>query len=229
MSAGVPAALIVDYGGVLTGSLEAAMSTWCEADGVDRRQFASVMREWLGDSAGIEARLNPVHALEVGQLAVPEFEQRLAERLRTRDGRPLEPTGLVRRMFAGFAREPSMVGAVRAARDAGVATALLSNSWGLDYPREDWEQLFDAVVISGEVGLRKPDPEIYRLTADRLRVAVEACVFVDDLRPNVRAAAAVGMIGVHHVDAATTIAELEVIFDRPLRPGATEPRCKMEE
>jgi putative hydrolase of the HAD superfamily len=120
-------------------------------------------------------------------------------------------------MFAGMRVEAGMLDVVRAARAAGIHTGLLSNSWGLDYERDGWEMLFDAVVISGEVGLRKPDPAIYALAAERLDLPPEQIVFVDDLRPNVRAAAATGMVGVQHVDLETTVSELEILFERSLR------------
>ena len=110
-----------------------------------------------------------------------------------------------------------MLDVVRGARAAGIRTGLLSNSWGLDYERDGWDALFDAVVISGEVGLRKPDPAIYALAAERLDLPPEQIVFVDDLRPNVRAAAATGMVGVQHVDLETTVSELEILFDTSLR------------
>jgi len=212
-----PAALVVDYGGVLTTSLTESTVAWCESDGIDLRQFADLMAEWFGEPAGTDAAANPVHALEIGQLTLPDFEQRLAERLRTRTGQRPVADGLVSRMFAGFRQEPLMVTAVRRAKAAGLATALLSNSWGLDYPRDGWEEMFDVTVISGEVGMRKPDPRIYRLVAERLGLPAERCVFVDDLRPNVRAAVGVGMIGVHHTDADTTLGELEAIFEVSLR------------
>ena len=63
-----------------------------------------------------------------------------------------------------------MTGVLAQAKEHGVRTALLSNSWGFDYDRVGWDALFDVVVISGEVGLRKPDEEIYLLTAQRLGV-----------------------------------------------------------
>jgi epoxide hydrolase-like predicted phosphatase len=110
-----------------------------------------------------------------------------------------------------------MLGVVRRAHASGLRTGLLSNSWGNDYPRDGWDELFDAVVISGEVGLRKPDPEIYALAAERLGVPAEETVFVDDLSTNVRAAAAAGMVGVHHTDPDRTISELEILFGRRLR------------
>jgi len=73
------------------------------------------------------------------------------------------------------------------------------------------------VVISGEVGLRKPDPAIYALAAERLGLSAEEIVFVDDLGPNVRAAVAVGMVGVRHVEVGATVAELEVLLGVALR------------
>jgi putative hydrolase of the HAD superfamily len=72
--------------------------------------------------------------------------------------------------------------------------------------------LFDAVVISGEVGMRKPEPAIYRRAAEELGVAADECVFVDDLGPNVKGAVGVGMVGVKFVDAEQAIGELEVLF-----------------
>ena len=68
--------------------------------------------------------------------------------------------------------DEAMVAGVRAARRAGIRTAMLSNSWGEDrYDRAQLEALFDAWVISGEVGMRKPDPAIYELAAERLGLA----------------------------------------------------------
>jgi epoxide hydrolase-like predicted phosphatase len=116
-------------------------------------------------------------------------------------------------MFSGFQRAEDMVGVVRRIRAAGYKTALLSNSWGMDYPREGWPELFDVTVISGEVGMRKPEPEIYQLCADQLALPPERCVFVDDLSPNVRGAVAVGMVGVLHRTYDETVAELEALFD----------------
>jgi epoxide hydrolase-like predicted phosphatase len=210
-------ALIVDWGGVLTTPLQDSMLAWCDADGIDYVAFRAVMKDWLGASYGDEAAINPVHALERGEMEVPDFERELGQRLHTFDGQPVEVQGLLTRMFAGFGPLPPMIEAVRHAKAAGLATALLSNSWGNDYPREGWTELFDVVVISGEVGMRKPEPEIFRLTAGRLRLAPEQCVFVDDLMPNVRGATEVGMVGVHHVTPQATLDALEALFEVPMR------------
>lgn len=209
-------ALIVDWGGVLTTALQDSMASWCEADGIDYGGFRLVMKDWLGTSEGLDA-VSPAHRLERGELAPADFERELGRRLRTTGGGPVEPTGLLTRMFAGFQPVPSMVEAVRRAKAAGLSTALLSNSWGNGYPREGWAELFDTVVISGEVAMRKPEPEIFRLTARRLGREPSECVFVDDLMPNVRGAAAIGMVAVHHVTAPDTLAELEALFGVPMR------------
>jgi epoxide hydrolase-like predicted phosphatase len=105
---------------------------------------------------------------------------------------------------------------VRRAREQGIATALLSNSWGNDYPRDMWTDMFDVVVISGEVGMRKPEPRIYQLVCDRLGLQPQQCVFVDDMHYNVDAAVRLGWVGVHHRSYAETAAELEAIFGLPL-------------
>ena len=70
----------------------------------------------------------------------------------------------------------------------GTRTALLSNSWGNDYPRELFADLFDAVVISCEVGLRKPDEAIFERHAEDLALAPQAALFFDDTPANVAAA-----------------------------------------
>jgi len=106
--------------------------------------------------------------------------------------------------------EPEMVAAVRRAREAGVQTGLISNSWGTRrYDRDLLSELFDSVVLSGEEGMRKPTPEIYSLGAQRIGLAPEACVFVDDLAFNLKPALALGMATVHHRQPAETIDELE--------------------
>jgi len=93
----------------------------------------------------------------------------------------------------------------------------LSNSWGNAYPREGWDEMFDAIVISGEVGMRKPEPAIFAHALDLLGVEAAQTVFVDDLRVNVTAATELGFVGVHHVTYDQTASELEALFGVPLR------------
>jgi putative hydrolase of the HAD superfamily len=208
--------LIVDWGGVLTTGLHDSMSAWAAADGIDYDRFGEVMRDWLGPQAGLEATFNPVHALERGEMEVPDFERHLTERLTAATG-SAPAAGMVERMFARFEHAHDMRGLVHRAHTQGLRTALLSNSWGNSYPRDGWAEMFDAVVISGEVGMRKPEQRIYQHTADLLGVTPQECVFVDDLPVNVAAAVASGMVGIHHTDYERTAAEVEILFDLPLR------------
>jgi putative hydrolase of the HAD superfamily len=205
-------ALIVDYGGVLTTPVSDTVGTWLRAEGLDPRLFSVLMREWLSD----DVATSPAHDLETGRLPLAEFEVVLARRLRRADGTMPEPEGLLARMFGGFRAAPGMYDVLRRARGHGLRTALLSNSWGADYDRDGWGDLFDAVVISGEVGLRKPDADIYLLTASRLGLRPEQCVFVDDLAVNVRGATRAGMAAVHHTALDATVAELATLFGHPL-------------
>jgi putative hydrolase of the HAD superfamily len=118
--------------------------------------------------------------------------------------------GLVDRMFAGTAPDARMLGAVKAARDAGVRTGLISNSWGVHrYPQQMMDELFDGVVISGLVGIRKPAPEIYAMGAEAIGLAPQECVFVDDLGFNLKPAKELGMATVLHSDSDQTVAQLE--------------------
>jgi epoxide hydrolase-like predicted phosphatase len=106
-----------------------------------------------------------------------------------------------------------MVAAVRAAGARGVKTGLVSNSWSTShYDRDLLEELFDTVVISADVGLHKPQPEIYLMAAERIVEPPERCVFVDDLRENCAGAEAVGMTAVLHRDPAATIERIERLF-----------------
>ena len=212
-----PRGLIVDWGGVLTTSIERSMLAWADADDVDLAEFREAMAQWLGPSAGEQARWNPVAALERGELAVPYFEQQLAARLRTRSGLAVSPDGLIARMFNRFEHAPDMANVVRKVRRAGFKTALLSNSWGNDYPRDGWDELFDAVVISGEVGMRKPEERIYAYAVAQLGLDPVDVVFVDDLPVNVRGAVDAGLIAVRHESFEQTVAELEALFDLALQ------------
>jgi epoxide hydrolase-like predicted phosphatase len=209
-------ALIVDWGGVLTSGLGESLQAWADRDGIDFQHFEQAMRDWRGEIAAEQARFNPIYALERGEIEIPHFEEQLTARLRTLDGGPVPAEGLLTRMFDYFERAPGMTGVMRRAHKAGLRTALLSNSWGVDYPREGWDEMFDVVVISGEVGMRKPEEQIYRYALDQLGCEPEEAVFVDDLPTNVAAAVAVGMVGVRHRSYEETVADLETLFGLPL-------------
>ena len=234
--------LVVDWGGVLTASLDEAMAQWARADRVDMEHFRAVMRGWVGvrrdetaapaagrnEGEGAVAALeqaadagpagvSPVHQLERGEIAAGDFERELAGEL-ARLGSPVRAEGLLGRMLGGLsALDDDMLGLVRRVRAGGLRTALLSNSWGDHYPEELWDGLFDAVVISGRVGMRKPDERIFRYTAGLLGLDPAECVMVDDLPHNVAGAVASGMVGVRHTSYATTRDELEALLD--VRPA----------
>jgi HAD superfamily hydrolase (TIGR01509 family) len=120
-------------------------------------------------------------------------------------------------MFDQFEHAPAMSALVLRARRAGLRTGLLSNSWGNEYPREGWDEMFDAIVISGEVGMRKPEPEIFGHVLDLLGVSAADTVFVDDLAHNVEAAESLGLVGVHHTSYEGTATRLESLFGVHLR------------
>jgi epoxide hydrolase-like predicted phosphatase len=175
------------------------------------------MREWLGTQQGELAADNPVAALERGEIEVPHFEEQLATRLTEVTGHPIDAVGLLQRMFDQFEHAPAMSALVLRAKRAGLRTGLLSNSWGNEYPREGWDEMFDAIVISGEVGMRKPEPAIFAHALDLLGVTADEAVFVDDLLPNVEAARALGLVAVHHTSYDETAVELERLLGVPLR------------
>lgn len=214
--AGQVAGLVVDWGGVLTSDVREAVAMWARSERLDLPTVQSAFRRWLGPIETEREMVNPVHLLERGELETAEFEAYLARELTPGDGHAIEPTGLLSRMFSFFTHAPAMNALVWRARDAGIATALLSNSWGNSYPAHVWEGMFDVVVISGEVGMRKPEPRIYHHTCERLGLAPRRCVFVDDLPHNVAAAVEAGMVGVHHTSYEQTAAELSALFGRDL-------------
>jgi epoxide hydrolase-like predicted phosphatase len=205
--------LIVDWGGVLTTDINSSVRRWADRHSVDLSAYADIMRTWLGPGADLEAMVNPIHALERGEIEVPHFEEMLASELGRRTGRTIPSDGLLTRMFDEFEHAHDMNALVRRARDAGIRTALLSNSWGDFYPRDLWEGMFDVVVISGEVGMRKPEPEIFHLTLEQMGRQPSDCVFVDDLPHNITAAADLGITGIRHVSYDTTLVELQALFD----------------
>jgi putative hydrolase of the HAD superfamily len=194
-------AAVFDYGGVLTTPVRDSIAAWLAADGIRPETFSAALKAWMSRSAPTGT---PVHRLETGELPPGEFERLLAAELDTHDGSPVLAEGLLTRLFGGTRIDEAMVELVRELRDRGVRTVLLSNSWGNAYPRELIAELFDGVVISAEVGLRKPDPRIYRLALDHADVPPEQAVFVDDATPNTEAAEALGMHAVRHQDPAAT-------------------------
>jgi epoxide hydrolase-like predicted phosphatase len=208
--------VIVDWGGVVTNPILDTVDAWLRAEQIDRDSYRAVMRSWVTGAYGDGAD-NPVHALERGECSNEEFERQLAEQLTHVDGRPVRADGLLARMFAASALQTAMVDLIRSLRRAGLRTALLSNSWGNDdYPRHMFPDLFDVVVISAEVGMRKPEERIFRHTAALLGLEPQECVFIDDVPANVAAAEAVGLVSLHHREPGATAAWLAELLGLPL-------------
>jgi epoxide hydrolase-like predicted phosphatase len=198
--------LLVDFGGVLTSNVFESFREFCAAEGLDPEAMRRLFRD---DPEALAL----VRSLETGAVTEEEFGERFGERLGIG-----ERAGLVDRMFAGIRPDEPMLEALRAARRAGVRTGLISNSMGAGrYDRATFPELFDGVVISGEVGLHKPQPEIFRLGCERVGLEPEECVFVDDLRENCVGAEAVGMTAILHRGADTTLPELERLLGVELR------------
>jgi putative hydrolase of the HAD superfamily len=189
--------LLVDYGGVLTSDLFDSFRSFCELEGIEPNAVGQRFRK---DPVCRELLIG----LETGVLPEEQFELQFADVL------GVSAPGLIDRLFAGSQPDLPMVAAVGRARQAGIRTGLISNSWGTRrYDRAQLAELFDGVVISGEVGIRKPAPEIYELGAEQLGLDASSCVFVDDLPFNLEPASKLGMATVHHVSAGQTIEELE--------------------
>jgi len=201
--------LLVDFGGVLTTNVFASFATFAEEEGLPRDHVADAFRNQA------EPR-QLLFELELGRLDAATFERRLAAAIGLGEDRA---DGLATRLFAHSDPDEAMLAAVRAAKRAGVRTGLISNSWGdaLEYDRDAFADLFDGWVISHEVGLRKPDPAIYALGAERIGLPPEACVFVDDLGGNLKPAKAMGMATVRHATAEETIPQLEELLGVALR------------
>jgi putative hydrolase of the HAD superfamily len=197
--------LLVDWGGVLTSDVFESFRAFCELEGLAPDAIASAFRN------DVDCR-NLLIAFETGTLPEEEFEVRFAPFL------GVAAPGLIDRLFAGSAPDEEMIGAVRRARSAGIKTGLVSNSWGTRrYPRDLLDELFNGVVISADIGIRKPSPEIYALGAERIGLEPQACVFVDDLPFNLLPAAELGMATVHHRRTEETVPELERLLGVDLR------------
>jgi putative hydrolase of the HAD superfamily len=192
--------LLVDWGGVLTSSVLDAFAGFCSREGLPPGRVQEAFRD---DPAAREL----LTGLEIGAVSEKDFGIGIGRVL----GVP--PESLIDRLMADARPDPVMFGVVRAARAHGIATGLVSNSWGLSrYDIEEMDDLFDGVIISARVGIRKPDPEMYRMGAAALDLEPAQCVYVDDLGGNLKPARALGMATVLHRDVPTTVTELSNLF-----------------
>ncbi len=204
--------LLLDFGGVITTDFFKSIDDYCQRLGLPRGRFRELV---TADPAGREL----YHQIERGEISQATFERELAALL------GVEPTGLIAGLLAGLEPDRQVIQAAAAAREAGIRVGVITNSWGTDpydpYADHHLDEHYDAVVISGEVGLRKPDPAIYLLATEKLGLPVGRCVFVDDVAANLPAAAELGMATVHHVDSTATVQQLEQLFGITLRHRVT--------
>jgi len=192
--------LLVDFGGVLTTNIFDSFSAFCDAEGLEAEAVRSAFRN-PGEGRDL------LFDLELGKLTDDEFERRFSAHLGLG---PDRASGLIERLFGGMKADREMEMAVVMAKRQGIRTGLISNSWGTGrYELDRFPDLFDAWVISGEVGLRKPDPAIYEMGAERVGLPPSELVFVDDLGGNLKPAAELGFATVLHRSAAETIPQLE--------------------
>jgi putative hydrolase of the HAD superfamily len=203
-------ALISDFGGVLTTPLSAGFVAYEEEAPISLLDLGRAMQE-AADAYGD----HPLFALERGEISEAEFGRRLGERLH--DGFDL--ARLRELYFERIEPNAPMIGFVAEQRRRGLRTALLTNNvreweplWRAKLPELD--DIFEVVVDSAFVGMRKPDPAIYELTLERLGGGLEPgdCVFVDDLEVNCEAAAALGMRAVRFVDSEQALGELRSVL-----------------
>ena len=197
---GTQKALMVDFGGVLTTDIWSSFADFCEQRGLDAEAAKKLFRE---NPDALEA----LRGLETGKLDVGEFERRFAELLGT------EAEGLIEGLFAGLQPVEPMLEVLRKAPEVGIPTGLISNSWVMEHYTDEIRELFDVVVISAEVGMHKPQPEIFKLAAEQIGLEPGECVFVDDLRENCEGAEAVGMTAVLHRNVEETVSRLEELLE----------------
>ncbi|MFD8779062.1 HAD family hydrolase [Streptomyces sp. NPDC059916] len=208
-------AVLFDFGGVLTTSLIEAFETFGATLGVDPRLPLRLLAKDERSSALLVEH-------EEGRLGQREFEDGFAERLRAH-GADIQGPGLLSLMQTGLRPDRAMLDLVAEVRNAGHRVGLLSNSLGDDcYAGFDLESMFDAVVISGEIGVRKPSRRAYAIACERLGTEPAETVMVDDLEHNIVAARRAGLAGILHREAATTAAELRALLHQDVTTVETQ-------
>ena len=199
-------AVICDFGGVLTTPLVRGFLAYQEETGVTMDQLGEAMA-----AATEEHGEHPLFELERGHISEAEFARRLE--------RHLDPRFDLARLSALYfdQLEPNgpMIELIADLRGRGLRTALLTNNvrewearWRSLIPELD--DIFELVVDSAFVGMRKPERGIYELTLERLGdgLRAEECLFVDDLDVNCEAARELGMAAVRFEDNRQAIPEV---------------------
>jgi putative hydrolase of the HAD superfamily len=208
-------AVVSDFGGVLTAPLMLGFASVQDDTGVPPKAFGAA----LARVAEADGR-NPLHELEVGAISYAAFQAQLERELAAILGRPVSLEGFGDRYMAALEPNDALFAHYRRLHERGTRFAMLTNNvreweplWRAKLPIDE---IFETVVDSAFVGLRKPDPAIYALVLESLALPAAECVFVDDLEVNVEAARALGFAVVHHRDTARTIARLDELIDSVL-------------
>jgi putative hydrolase of the HAD superfamily len=198
-------AVLVDFGGVITSSVLRAFTDFGASLGGDPRLPLDLL-------ARDEHARTLLAGHECGRVGTEAFERGFAERLRAH-GADVSAEGLTARMQAGLSIDQDMLALLGDLRAAGHRVALVSNSFGTGtYDGVDLAAVADEVVISAEVGIRKPSRRIYAIACERLGVGLEEAVMIDDLQQNLDGAARIGIGGVLHTSAADTRRQLAERF-----------------
>jgi putative hydrolase of the HAD superfamily len=192
-------AIVCDFGGVLTTPLFEAFAKIQEAFGIEAEDLSAAMK-LLAEREGE----NPLFPLERGEIAEDAFLRNLDGALQELLGRETHVHRFREALFDGLDPNPPMIELMRELRGRGLRMAMLTNNvreweplWRAMLPVDE---IFEEVVDSGFVGCRKPEPRIYEITAERIGVPFDRCLFVDDLEVNVEAAEALGMRAVRFED-----------------------------
>jgi putative hydrolase of the HAD superfamily len=197
--------LILDFFGVLTSNMVEVIEYFEDRENLARGTF---LRAWA-DPAGKAL----FAALELGQISQRDWNVGFAELIGVR------PDDLMARYLADAYPAYQVLKVAEQARAAGIRTAVLSNSLGrIPYdPYAAWglRGKFDEVVFSTDHGIRKPDPRIFEITADKLGLRPQECVFVDDTEDNLIVAARLGMKVLLGLDEDVIAGELRVVFGLP--------------
>jgi putative hydrolase of the HAD superfamily len=205
-------AVISDFGGVLTSPLVGSFLAFQEHSGVSLEELGNAMAKLARDSDGE----HPLFQLEKGEITEAAFLSLLGEAL---GGARLERFG--ERYFEHLHPNDEMIELMRRLRERGLRMALLTNNvreweplWRAKLP--DIDEIFEVVVDSAFVGMRKPEPGIYELTLERLGdgLRAEECAFLDDIEVNCDAARELGMTAIRFHDNEQAIAELEAALGR---------------
>lgn len=200
-------AIVSDFGGVLTSPLIGSFLRIQEAWDLPLEALGRAMQT-VAERDGA----NPLHELECGRLTEADFLDRLGAALRDDLGRDVPMHEFSEQMWAALAPNHEVFELLCALRDEGYRMALLTNNvreweprWRTMFPIDE---VFEVVVDSAFVGMRKPDRPIYDLTVERIGVPASSCLFIDDMDVNVTGALEAGMRAVHFRDNAQAIAEI---------------------